>query len=177
MQKWISTALIALLISINFFSIQVSASEQYWGRVSVKLVEPNGDSYQGMQDESPFSEKSYFSLRQYSGQPISFSQGNINFDNSTQHKYHIIFEITERNNDGFVADINLFENQALKQKSGKLSVVSKKITTEKITGKLANKQSFRFLEDGKANVYLTVHIDKVFSDDEKQARLLKIKKR
>ena len=60
------------------------------------------------------------------------------------------------------------------QLNGELSLESREINQQQIYGQLTVKRKFRFLQDNMPNLYLTIDIDKVFTQEEKEKRLLNI---
>ena len=62
----------------------------------------------------------------------------------------------------------------VKQLNGELSLESREINQQQINSQLTVKRKFRFLQDNMPNLYLTIDIDKVFTQEEKEKRLLNI---
>lgn len=80
---------------------------------------------------------------------------------------------TEASQETFNAVIDLFIAFPNNESEQITSIATKKIGEYKVIGTLNAKNEYHFINDGKHNIYLKIEIDRVFSNKEKKARLLK----
>ena len=80
--------------------------------------------------------------------------------------------ITEAGEERFDASIKLFITSPKSKSNQTTSIDTREIGTYQVEGSLNAKNEYNFIDDGKHNFYLKIEIDKIFTEDEKKARLL-----
>ncbi len=171
-----------ILASILYLlSLNLSATEEYRGMISSTIVEPNGHVYmgdEGFTSGGVFTDKQVIYFSQERGQKITMTKQNIVFDSSRNRKYHLVLEIIERKDEKFKAKVSFYQNamsETVTSNStpGNSTLISKVIRGEEIEGVLNTENSYVFIDDNKANLKLSINIDRVFSDIEIKERLKK----
>jgi len=166
MNRPLYIVLIVIILNLSFSPSGVCASAQYRGQISMTLVEPNKHIFSGMVADSPVEAKSFFALRQTSGQKFSVAQQQLLFDNTRQAKYHVIVELLAQSDDQVEALVKLYHNSMTTQTGAKAQMNSQLVSQQRVTSVLNQVNKYQFVEDGIPNIYLTIHIDKEFTKSE-----------
>ena len=150
-----------------------SATTTYRGYVSGKVNETNCDTYGFFGPSQTFDEKLFFGLDQQSGQQIFWTnQGDV-FETSANNKYIASVSITAAGEESFLAEIQLFKTSPKSKSASVTAILSNQISEYTFSGILNAKNEYEFIDDQEHDFFLKIEIDKNFTLEEKQARLLK----
>ncbi len=158
-----------IFFTLFIISFNVIAADRYRGSISGKIVESNGHVFvggAGFTDGVYFKGKDTINFRQERGQKVRLSKEGFLTSNEINNKYHMIAKILNRKDDAFKMSITAYHNFLVFNASGKSTLKSTKLFDKMIKGQLNSKNSYQIIEDGKANFYVDINIDKVFSTEE-----------
>ena len=156
----------AILLLIGSFHAQAD----YRGMIVAHVVEPNGHvyrGYDGFESGGVFKGKQVIDFEQERGQKVSLKPNGLVFDKSTSKKYRMIFEITDKSQEQFQADIEFFENKLeFDTKTEKYLVNSILIKKTSVVGTLHSENEYVLVNDEQPNFRLSINIDKIFTKEE-----------
>lgn len=165
-----------LAFFIGLLSPDLSANDKYTGMISSTIVEPNGHVYtgdDGFKNEVVFEDKQVIYFSQERGQKLTKTKQNIIFDSSRDTRYHLVLEMLERKGDKFKARVKFFQNAMGENDAGVASsaLISREIKNTEIEGLLNADNRYVFIDDDKANLKLSINIDRIFTKQEIMQRL------
>ena len=158
------------LIVLGLLSVAASAQDRYRGSISGSINETNGAHFAFWGSVEEFGQEQKFYYSQHSGQRAAWTDKALHIDASQENKYSMLFKILRREEDTFHADIKIFEHFIVETAPGKGVIESRLFHKQQVKGELNTLSEFSIINEGKAQIQVTINIDREFTLEEIKQR-------